>query len=99
MKTLQEVIAAQPPESRERIKRLTDELVLETGLQLLREELHISQKMLATTLGISQQAVTQIERRGNDVKLATLKRYIEAMGGTLRLTIELPTGDNRVFRV
>lgn len=44
MKTLQEVIAAQPPESRERIKRLTDELVLETGLQLLREELHISRK-------------------------------------------------------
>ncbi|WP_413491832.1 helix-turn-helix domain-containing protein [Morganella psychrotolerans] len=99
MKTLQDVIADQSPESRARIKKLTDELVLETGLQLIREELNVSQKMLAANQGISQPAVTQIEQRGNDIKLATLKRYIEAMGGKLRLTIELPAGHNRIFRI
>lgn len=87
MKTLQDVIADQSPESWARIKKLTDELVLETGLQLIREELNVSQKMLAANPEISQPAVTQIEQRGNDIKLATLKRYIEAMGGKLRLTI------------
>ncbi len=55
--------------------------------------------MLAANPGISQPAVTQIEQRGNDIKLATLKRYIEAMGGKLRLTIELPAGHDRVFRI
>lgn len=99
MKTLHDAIAERSPESQARIKELTDEMILETGLQLLREELNISQTILAKNLGISQPAVTQIEQRGNDIKLATLKRYVEAMGGKLSLTIELPTGDGRVFHI
>lgn len=99
MKTLKQAIAERSLESQERIKSLTDELVLETGLQLLREELNISQKTLANNLGVSQPAITQIEQRGNDIKLSTLKRYIEAMGGKLSLTIELPSGDGRVFHI
>ncbi len=99
MKTLRDAIAERSVESQARIKVLTDEMVLETGLQILREELNISQKVLARSLGITQPAVTQIEQRGNDIKLATLKRYIEAMGGKLSLTVELPTGDARVFHL
>ncbi len=99
MKTLRDAIAERSPQSQSRIKALTEEMVLETGLQLLREELNISQKMLAENLGISQPAITQIERRGNDLKLATLKRYVEAMGGKLSLTIELPTGHDHIFHI
>jgi predicted transcriptional regulator len=50
-------------------------------------------------MGVSQSAVAQIEQRGNDVKLATLKRYIEAMGGKLSLTVEMPEGGGRVFHI
>lgn len=99
MKTLRDAITERSVESQARIKALTDEMVLETGLQLLREELKISQKVLARSLGVSQPAVTQIEQRGNEIKLATLKRYIEAMGGKLSLTVEFPTGDARVFHL
>lgn len=99
MKTLRDVLTERSPASQARIKKLTDELVLETGLQLLREELNISQKMLANNLNISQPAITQIEQRGNDIKLATLKRYVEAIGGKLSVTIKLPTGDNRTFHL
>ncbi|MGG4664801.1 helix-turn-helix domain-containing protein [Providencia vermicola] len=99
MKTLRDVIAKRSPKSQSRIKALTEEMILETGLQLLREELNISQKMLAENLGISQPAITQIEQRGNDLKLATLKRYVEAMGGKLSLTIELPTGHDHTFHL
>ncbi|PHM69563.1 helix-turn-helix domain-containing protein [Xenorhabdus sp. KJ12.1] len=99
MKTLKDAIAERSLDSQLRIKDLTDEMTLEIGLQLLREELNISQKNLANSLGVSQPAITQIEQRGNDVKLATLKRYIEAMGGKLSLTVELPTGDGRVFHI
>jgi transcriptional regulator with XRE-family HTH domain len=99
MKTLRDAIATRSPESQARIKEMADEMILETGLQLMREELQLSQKSLAETMGVSQPAVTQIEQRGNEVKLATLKRYIEAMGGKLSLTIELPEGGGRVFHI
>ncbi|OCQ52024.1 hypothetical protein Ppb6_02818 [Photorhabdus australis subsp. thailandensis] len=42
MRTLDEVIAARSPESQERIKQLADEMILETGLQMMREELQLS---------------------------------------------------------
>lgn len=81
MRTLDDVIAARSPESQARIKEIADELILETGLQMMREELQLSQKHVAEIMGVSQPAITQLEQRGNDLKLATLKRYIEAMGG------------------
>jgi len=99
MKTLRDVIAARSPESQARIKEMADEMILETGLQLMREDLQLSQKSLAEAMGVSQPAVTQIEQRGNEVKLATLKRYIEAMGGKLSLTVDLPDGSRRVFHI
>ena len=40
MRTLEEVIAAQSPESQAIIKAMADEMILETGLQMMREELH-----------------------------------------------------------
>lgn len=46
MKTLRDAIAARSPESQARIKEMADEMVLETGLQLMREELQLSQKSL-----------------------------------------------------
>lgn len=99
MKTLEQLIAERSPESQARIKAMSEELILETGLAMLREELNLSQQNLATALGISQPAIAQIEQRGNDIRLATLKRYVEAMGGKLSLFVEMPTGDRRVFTV
>lgn len=99
MKTLRDAIAARSAESQARIKEMAEEMILSTGLQLMREELHLSQKSLAEAMNVSQPAVAQIEQRGNDVKLATLKRYIEAMGGKLSLAVELPNGAGRVFQI
>ncbi|HIE5390874.1 TPA: helix-turn-helix domain-containing protein [Enterobacter cancerogenus] len=99
MKTLNEVIASRSPESQERIKEMADELILETGLQLVREELKLSQKQVAELMGTSQPAITQLEQRGNELKIATLKRYIEAMGGKLSIDVELPTGKRVAFHI
>ena len=68
MKTLNEVIASRSPESQQRIKEMAEEMILETGLQLLREELRLSQKKVADLMGVSQPAVTQIEQRGNELR-------------------------------
>lgn len=99
MRTLDEVIASRLPESQARIKEMADEMILEVGLQMMREELQLSQKQVAEAMGISQPAVTKLEQRGNDLKLATLKRYVEAMGGKLSLDVELPTGRRVAFHV
>ncbi|WP_312155882.1 helix-turn-helix domain-containing protein [Lelliottia nimipressuralis] len=99
MKPLNDVIASRSPESQQRIKEMADEMILETGLQMMREELKLSQQAVATIMGISQPAVTQLEQRGNELKIATLKRYIEAMGGKLSLDVELPNGKRVAFHI
>ncbi|MDU6387179.1 MAG: helix-turn-helix transcriptional regulator [Pantoea sp.] len=99
MRTLDDAIAARSAESQQRIRDMADEMVLETGLQMMREELQLSQKSVAEAMRISQPAITQLEQRGNELKIATLKRYIEAMGGKLSLDVELPSGKRIAFHL
>ena len=44
-------------------------------------------------------SLSAIERRGNDLKISTMKKYVEAMGGKLRIDVELPTGKHIGFKV
>ncbi|RUT40293.1 helix-turn-helix domain-containing protein [Acinetobacter baumannii] len=98
-KTLQELLASRSPESQARIKQMADELLLKNQLYLIREELEISQKELAEALGIRQSSLSAIENHGNDLNILTIKKYVEAMGGKLRIDIELPTGKHIGFNV
>lgn len=98
-KMLQELLANRSLESQARIKQMADELFIENQLALIREELEISQKELAEILGIKQPSLSAIENRGNDLKISTMKKYIEAMGGKLRIDVELPTGKHIGFNV
>lgn len=99
MSTLKELLASRSPESRQRIQEMAEEMLFATRLYELREALNISQRELAGNLGISQPSVAAIEQRGNELKISTLKRYVEAMGGTLHLDVELPDGKHLGFRV
>ena len=98
-KTLQEMLAERSLDSRARIKLLAEQLLLENQLSRIREELEISQKELAQTMGIKQPSLSAIENRGNDLKISTMKKYVEAMGGKLRIDVELPTGKHIGFNV
>lgn len=98
-KTLQEMLAERSEDSQARIQQLAEQLLLENQLYRLREELEISQKELAHTLGIKQPSLSAIENRGHDLKISTMKKYVEAMGGKLRIDVELPTGKHVGFKV
>ena len=98
-KTLQEMLAERSLDSQARIKQLAEQLLLENQLSRIREELEISQKELAQTMGIKQPSLSAIENRGNDLKISTMKKYDEAMGGKLRIDVELPTGKHIGFNV
>ena len=96
-RTLDDLLASRSEESRQRIQEMATELLLEVRIQALREELEVSQVELAKALGVSQPAVVAMEQRGSDIKLSTMKRYVEAMGGKLRVDVELPTGRHLGF--
>jgi DNA-binding XRE family transcriptional regulator len=80
------------PGAADRLAALRADTLAEIGLYELRRALDLSQADLASGLGVSQSAVSQIER-GDDVKLSTLRNYVEGLGGQLRLLAVFETGD------
>jgi hypothetical protein len=69
-----------------------DQEIFELRLSQLRQTVEMSQHDLAVALGISQPSVANLEKRGHEVKVSSLKRYIEALGCKLSLDVELADG-------
>jgi DNA-binding XRE family transcriptional regulator len=65
----------------------------EKSLRELREAQKLTQVSMAKALGIGQDSVSRLEKR-TDLLLTTLRGYIEAMGGRLRLIVEFPGGES-----
>jgi DNA-binding XRE family transcriptional regulator len=79
-----------PAARRAKIEARAKELVTEElTLRELRRQLQLTQASVAQSLGLGQDNVSRIERRG-DLLLSTLRKTVEAMGGTLRLVAEFP---------
>jgi transcriptional regulator with XRE-family HTH domain len=60
-------------------------------LATLRRRENLTQAKLAKALGISQAAVSKLERQ-SDMSIRTLRRYVEAAGGSLEIVAKLPSG-------
>lgn len=99
MSKLNDLIAKRSPASQQRIRQKADAMILEIRLRQLREELQLSQTELAGVMGVSQPAIAAIEARGGEIKLSSLKKYIEALGGKLSLNVEMPDGCGRIYPV
>jgi transcriptional regulator with XRE-family HTH domain len=74
-------------------------------LSELRRKLDLTQAIVADRLDVTQENVSQIERGEADVRLSTLSRYVEALGGRLEIraafpeeTIALSMGDAATMR-
>ncbi|HWI86307.1 MAG TPA: XRE family transcriptional regulator [Sphingomonas sp.] len=89
-RTHSEIMAALSQNRRRKIEARTQELIGEVeGLKALRQLAARSQEQIAASLGVKQPSVHKIERQ-TDLYLSTLRRFVEAVGGTLELRIELP---------
>lgn len=85
-----EIMATLPAARRRRVEARTQEFVAEVeGLKALRQLAERSQEQMAEALGVKQPSVHKIERQ-TDLYLSTLRRFVEAAGGTLELRVELP---------
>ena len=88
--TLKDKMARLDADRRARIEEEAKQLHAEyLTLQELRKAKALTQVQLAKTLGVRQATVAQMEKR-NDLMLSTLRSYVEAMGGTLKLSVEFP---------
>lgn len=81
--------AAMDPQTRERARQKAERLALEMDLAELRRAHRLSQEELAQVLDIGQASVAKMEKR-TDMYVSTLRRFVEAMGGTLEIVARFP---------
>ena len=85
-----DIIAKLDPERRRRIEERAAELIAEEmTLRELRKARQLTQARVAAELGISQDGVSRLEQR-TDLLLSTLRKTVEAMGGSLSLVAKFP---------
>lgn len=80
------------PERRRRIDEMTNQMIAEMPLHELRRARALTQQDLAESLNVNQPAVSKLEQR-TDAYISSLRSYIEAVGGKLKITAEFPEGE------
>jgi DNA-binding XRE family transcriptional regulator len=89
-RNVNEIIKSLPATRRRKIEKLAKVLIAEEmTLQELRRAREMTQVKMAKRLGIAQKQISEIEKR-TDMHISTLRRSIEAMGGTLSLVAQFP---------
>ncbi|MDO4884308.1 MAG: helix-turn-helix transcriptional regulator [Rothia sp. (in: high G+C Gram-positive bacteria)] len=83
------------PFDREQAARLAEDMRKEVRLyrlRELREQAELTQQAMARELRVSQNSVSKLERGDLDrTQMSTLKKYVEALGGSLK--VEATFGD------
>ena len=78
------------PRQRNKVEARAAELLAEEmTLRELRKARKLTQARVAKQLGITQDSVSRLEQR-SDLLLSTLRKTVEAMGGSLSLIAEFP---------
>ena len=96
-RTLEQLLADEKPDVVADAQAMAADILLNIHLAELREKVQKTQVEMAEVLGIRQPTVASMEKPGRDMKLSTLKRYVEATGGKLRVDVELPDGSHYGF--
>ena len=78
------------PSQRKKVEAHAAELItVEMTLRELRKARKLTQVRMAKQLGITQDSVSRLEKR-SDLLLSTLRKTVEAMGGSLSLVAQFP---------
>ena len=79
------------PERRRRIDKIKRELLTEMPLHELRRARSLTQRDMAKMLKVNQPDVSKLEQR-TDVYVSSLRSYIEAVGGKLKIVGRVSQG-------
>src|SRR5439155_5199916 len=90
MTNLERIRKELSPARRKKIEARAAQLIAEEmTLQELRRARKLTQVRMARQLGIGQDGVSKLEKRA-DLMISTLRKAVEAMGGSLSLVAEFP---------
>ena len=81
------------PQQLEAIDRAVEQDLVQMDLRAIRELMGRTQEDIAEAAEMTQSEVSRLERRP-DVRLSTLKRFVEALGGEIEIFAAF--GDKRV---
>ena len=95
------ITAKLPKERQKRIakkasKRAGEMVAHADSLRVVRKALSKTQSEIGADLGLSQNAVSQLEGR-SDLLLSTLRRYVRALGADLDLVVRMKDGSQVVL--
>ena len=91
-KSFKKLVDDMSPERQERVAKRTQEMLQDVALQELRQARRLTQQQLAESLQINQASVSKMESQ-SDMYVSTLRRFLEAMGGELRIVASFPDGE------
>src|SRR6267378_570177 len=92
-RNVNDIINKLSPARRKKVEARAAQLIAEEmTLQELRRARKITQQKIAKSLHIGQEGVSKIEKR-SDLLISTLRKTVEAMGGSLSLVAEFPDRD------
>ena len=94
-KKFSELRAKMSPEAQSRAAARAEAMVVEMQLQQLRKARHVTQVEVAKAMSVEQAAVSKLERR-EDMYVSTLREYVKALGGELKLVASFPDADIQV---
>jgi transcriptional regulator with XRE-family HTH domain len=88
--TLKDKMKGLSAQRRQKVEARGAQLIAEEmTIQELRRARKLTQVRMAKVLGISQDGVSRLEKR-SDLLLSTLRKTVEAMGGSLSIVAEFP---------
>jgi len=97
MKPLEKFIESNfSSKERAEIRLKSKEKVAAIRLQQVRKLHHKTQKELAQAMGLSQSALSELERRPN-ITVSAMQRYIEALGGKLVIKAVFQEGSEELL--
>ena len=94
-KKFSELRAKMSPEAQARSAARAEATLVEMQLQELRKSRDVTQVDLAKLMKVEQAAVSKLERR-EDMYVSTLRDYVRALGGELKLVASFPDAEIQV---
>lgn len=87
-----ELRAKMSTEAQARAAARAEAMLLEMQLRELRKSRHVTQVEVARAMSVEQAAVSKLERR-DDMYVSTLREYVKALGGELKLVASFPDAE------
>jgi transcriptional regulator with XRE-family HTH domain len=94
-KKFAELRAKMSPDAQARAAARAEAMLLEMQLQELRKSRQVTQVEVAKAMNVEQAAISKLERR-EDMYVSTLREYVKALGGELKLVASFPDAEIQV---